>query len=132
MSVKKNLLRISNILLYLLFCALAGTGLLLEYKTPLDEGESTQLFGVPGEDWGELHLWFGIAVVALVGFHIALNWRKTSKIVLGSRLWTSVTTIAVGVIMIVGLLFAPIQGGGKVTNGEGKHHEAAEHEVEDD
>ena len=132
MSVKKNLLRISNILLYLLFCALAGTGLLLEYKTPLDEGESTQLFGVPGEDWGEIHLWLGIVVVALVGFHLALNWRKMSKIVLGGRLWTSVTTIAVGVVMIVGLLLAPIQGGGKVTNGEGKHYEAAEHEVEDD
>jgi hypothetical protein len=34
--------------------------------------------------------------------------------------------------MIVGLLFAPIQGGGMGTNGEEKHHEAAEHEVEDD
>ena len=130
-SVKKNLLRISNILLYLLFCALAETGLLLEYKTPLDEGENTQLFGVPGEDWGEIHLWLGIAVVTLVVFHLALNWKGMSKIVLGGRLWSSVTTIAVGVIMIVGLLFAPIQGG-RVTNGEEKHHAAAEHEVEDD
>ena len=71
-------------------------------------------------------------MVALAGFHSALNWRKMSKIVLGGRLWTSVTTLAVGVVMIVGLLLAPIQGGGKVTNGEGKHYEAAEHEVEDD
>ena len=64
-------------------------------------------------------------------FHLALNWKGMSKIALGGRLWTSVTTIAVGVIMIVGLLFAPIRGG-RVTNGEEKHHAAAEHEVEDD
>jgi hypothetical protein len=128
--MKINLLRISNILLYLLFCGLAGTGLLLEYKTPLDEGESTRLLGISGEDWGEVHLWFGFAVVALVVFHLVLNWKWMSKVVLGGRLWPSVATIAVGVLMIVGLLFAPIQGGENGTISGGMESETHEREEE--
>jgi hypothetical protein len=81
---------------------------------------------------GGIHLHLGIAVVTLVVLHLAVNWKGMSKIVLGSRRRLSVTAIAVGVFIIVGLLFAPIQGGGKGTNGEEEHHEAAEHEVEDD
>ena len=77
-------------------------------------------------------MWFGFAVVALLGFHLALNWRKMTKVVLGGRLWKSMTTIAVGIVMIFGLLFVPIHGGGKVTKGEQEHYEAAEHEEEDD
>ena len=130
--MKKNFLRISNVFLYFLFCALAGTGLLLEFKTPLDEGKNSQLFGVRGEAWGEIHLWFGIAVVALVVFHLVLNWKVMSKVVLGGRLWISTTTIAVGVIMILGMLFAPIQGGEKEAHGKAKQHEAGEKEEEDD
>ena len=41
-------------------------------------------------------------------------------------------TIAVGVLMIVGLLFAPIQGGEKDRNGDGKQYETDEQEEEDD
>jgi hypothetical protein len=107
--MNRKLVRISDLFLYFVFCALAGTGLVLEWKAPLDEGEGTLLLGLRGEDWGEIHLWFGIAMVALVVFHLALNWRRVSKAVLGGRRWISVTVIALGVLMTVGLLFAPTQ-----------------------
>jgi hypothetical protein len=105
--MNRKLARISVLFLHLVLCALAGTGFVLEWKTPLDEGESSLLLGIHGEDWGEIHLWFGIAMVALVMFHLALNWRRVSKADLGGRRWISVTVIAIGVLMTVGLLFAP-------------------------
>lgn len=130
--MKTSLLRINNFLLYVVFCALAGTGLLLEYKTPLDEGENVKVFGISGEDWGEMHLWLGIAAVAFVVLHLMLNWRWMSKVIFGGRVWTSLAAIAVGVTMIIGLLFAPIQGSEKDRYGESKQYATEEHEEEDD
>jgi hypothetical protein len=66
------IVRIVNLVLYFFLSALAGTGLLLEFKTPLDEGDKHSCVRQAGEDWGEIHLWLGIATIILV---VRNGWR---------------------------------------------------------
>jgi hypothetical protein len=53
--MKKHANMILNAVLYLCFCGLAGTGLLLEFR--LCEDSHGSVWGIAAEDWGDIHEW---------------------------------------------------------------------------
>jgi hypothetical protein len=54
MNTKSLLLSLTNVALYLVTCALIGTGLLLELRMDEEDG-AARLFGMGQDDWGEIH-----------------------------------------------------------------------------
>lgn len=59
------------------FAALAGTGFLLEWGFPHGRpsgGGAWTWLGLGRHGWGELHLWFALASVAVVVAHVVLHW----------------------------------------------------------
>lgn len=71
---------------FISFLGLVATGCILEYVLPPGSGGRGWRGGAGGEerlrsfwslgrhDWGELHFWFGVALVVLVVIHIVLHW----------------------------------------------------------
>lgn len=73
MTTKAWLLPSANAALYLTFCALAGTGLLLEVRLD-DEDGPVRILGLGRDDWGEIHIVVAIVFAALSVLHFVLNW----------------------------------------------------------
>jgi len=84
---RKNL--IVDVFAYLGFVLLIGTGLILEYIVPHGSGRVagrgtgpasgekliTTLWGMTGEQWGEIHFWIAVGMLIVLAFHLILHWK---------------------------------------------------------
>ena len=84
---KKNL--VIDLLSYICFVLLLGTGLILKYILPHGSGRPvgrgtgrasgekliTTLWGMTTEEWGQVHFWLAAAILVLMVLHLVLHWR---------------------------------------------------------
>lgn len=104
------------------------TGLTLEYVLPRGQGGG-RLWGASRHDWGELHFYFGLGMIAVVFTHVLMHWEWVTamtrrlfgpgpgKVKLVNRLILgAVTTVLVAGVMGGTLWYASTQvtpGGGE-------------------
>lgn len=103
-------IRILNYLLYLSFCSMTGTGLLLALRMPRGQGnQGTQLFGLNRHAWSDWHTWLGYAFMALIILHLLLHakwlWMVASK----KSSLKIVFSLLLGLLLILILLIAPLK-----------------------
>jgi len=86
-KLKKNI--IVDVLSYLGFVLLLGTGLILEYIVPHGSGRVagrgtgpasgekliTTLWGMTRVQWGEVHFWIAVGMLVVLAFHLILHWK---------------------------------------------------------
>lgn len=104
--------RILNLALYLIFCAMLGTGLLIAYKLPprvRGGGGRLTVLDLNRHEWGDIHLWMSYAFVFLVVAHLAMNWKWLVKVAVRLRMWKLVLGLAVGVLLVGGVLLLPVK-----------------------
>jgi phosphoglycerol transferase MdoB-like AlkP superfamily enzyme len=104
MITKAWLLSAANAALYLAFCALAGTGLLLEVRLD-DEDGPARVLGMGLDDWSEIHITAAIVFAALSFLHLALNWswiKAACRKSLPAKL-----VLAAGAVLVAALLLWP-------------------------
>jgi hypothetical protein len=108
MNTKWLLLSLTNVALYLVTCALIGTGLLLELRMD-EEDRAARLFGMGQDDWGEIHIVVAITFVALAVLHLVQNWAwiKTAF----SRSKPAIGVLIAGLVLVAGLLLWPTTSG---------------------
>jgi fucose permease len=104
MITKAWLLSAANAALYLAFCALAGTGLLLEVRLD-DEDGPARVLGMGLDDWSEIHISVALVFAALSSLHLALNWPWIKAACRKSLLATMV--LAAGAVLVAALLLWP-------------------------
>lgn len=114
--MKAWLLKISNGVLYLVLCVLAGTGLLLELR--LDDRHGGGILGLSKEDWGEFHFVLALVFLAIMVVHLILNWNWIATMLKGKGRKSIVLTGVTGLVLMLGILLAPSAGGGEHQNAE--------------
>lgn len=64
-----------DLLLFFLFCLLAGTGLLLQYRLVpgYQGGKGLTLLGWSRHDWGTFHFWTAISLIPVLATHLYFN-----------------------------------------------------------
>ncbi|RIL01677.1 MAG: hypothetical protein DCC71_17320 [Proteobacteria bacterium] len=106
------------------FVLLTSTGVLLRWTLPPGSGRRTTVFGLDRHEWGTLHFWMAIALLAALSLHLALHWRFIANVVRGRARTGSWKRAAIGVFGLIALLalalapfFAPVEesarGGGE-------------------
>jgi len=101
-------------LLAILFLAIAFIGILMGFFIPKGEeapGYEKVLWGLQRHAWGDLHLYFSLAFVALVIVHLALHWDWL-KANASRRLPRS---LIAWVVMVLIAAAAPIAIGARLT-----------------
>lgn len=63
----------------LLFAAMVATGLILAYVLPPGSGGGGNrgallLWGCGRHDWGDVHFWIAVGLIAVLTLHVALHW----------------------------------------------------------
>jgi hypothetical protein len=78
-----------DVLLYVGFVLLSGTGLILQYILPHGSGRIQGsgigrgagqkvvifLWGLTREQWGQIHFWIAVGILAVMLLHLILHWR---------------------------------------------------------
>lgn len=105
---------------------LGSTGILLEYLLPLGSGglgQSTEgrgasrpvtvLWGLSRHEWGAIHFWIALALLAILALHLFLHWRWIYGVVRGRQTNASGTRLVIGAVALLALIAlagAPLLG----------------------
>jgi len=102
--------RVLNLLLYLSFCTLVGTGLLMAFRLIPGSrgGQGLEVLGWSRHDWGDLHTWISYLFIALVALHMVINWTWLAKVAAKGHLWRVAIGLIVGLSIIAAFLLLPI------------------------
>ena len=102
--------RILNFLLWLSFCAMSGTGLLLAFRLPPGSqgGQGLTALGWDRHEWGNVHTWISYFFMAAILLHLALHWRWLWQIAARKRSWPMWVGIGSGLFLMLLLIFQPI------------------------
>ena len=97
-------------LLWLLFCLLSGTGLLLAYRLPPGSrgGRGLSALGWTRHEWGDLHYWISLAFLLLIVIHMALHWRWFWQIASKRRAWPLLAGMGGGLALMIGVVCFPV------------------------
>lgn len=110
-GIKNPLLRTLNLLLYLSLCAMAGTGLLLQWRLPPGSqgGKGLSSLGLDRHAWGDIHFWIGFAFIIGCLLHLAIHWRWLTQIAAKARKSMLATGLLTGATIIAFFLFIPVE-----------------------
>ena len=124
-SPRTFLPRLLNALLWLVFCSMAGTGLLLAFRLPAGSrgGRGLSALGLSRHEWGDFHTWLSYAFLALTFTHLALHWRWFWHIAARKRRWPLVLGLGAGIALLLALALQPVSS--QRTSNEAPHHERA-------
>ena len=105
--------QILNLLLYLSFCTLTGTGLLLAFRLPpgYKGGHGLRALGWNRHDFADLHTWAALLFVTLITLHMAINWAWLVKCAASGRLWRLFLGLGIGIALIAVVFALPIVRG---------------------
>lgn len=74
--MNKTLLNIViDLLSALLFVGMIATGYLLRYPLPPGSNKSLTLWGLGRHQWGDVHFWISLALLAAMLCHLVLHWN---------------------------------------------------------
>lgn len=59
----------------LLFLGMIATGYLLRYPLPPGSNKSHSLWGLTRHQWGDIHFWISLGLLAVLLVHLALHWN---------------------------------------------------------
>ncbi len=112
--MRRNVLHFTvDVVLFLSVLGLMLTGLLIAFVLPPGQG-GAKVWGWTRHDWGDVHFWIAIVMLATVVLHVILNWGWVCNVAvrLTNRRATPPTgwrRNAAGLVL-VGLLVAVVAG----------------------
>lgn len=95
------------------FVLLAGTGVLMRYVLPPGTGHFLTLWGLDRHEWGVIHFWIAVALLAALALHLLLHWRWVVAMIRGRPTESSGVRVAlaiVGILGLIGLALSPFFG----------------------
>lgn len=103
--------RCLNLLLYLEFCVLTGIGLMLGFRlSPGSEGgRGLTVLDMGRHDWGDIHLWVGIAFIATVVAHLLMHWKWLRNVGARLRAWPLWGGLLAGVAIVLAFILLPVE-----------------------
>jgi hypothetical protein len=116
--------RCLNLLLWLSFCAMGGTGLLLAFRMPPGSrgGRGLEALGLGRHEWGNWHTWISYVFMATIVWHLALHWRWLWQIAGRKRAWPILAGFGLGLLLLLFLTFQPVHSRNEHDGSPGKHH----------
>jgi hypothetical protein len=118
--------KVIDLSLYLVACAIVGTGLLLAYRLP-HGGESTEravFLGYGRHEWGDIHLWLAYGAILLGIVHLVLNRQWLLKVAAAKRMWRLIAGVLCGVLIVAAFLVLPLDRSERSGRGIQRHETA--------
>jgi hypothetical protein len=103
--------KVIDLALYLIACALTGTGLLLAHRLPHGQGYAGRMLflGYDRHEWGEIHTWLAYVGIFLAVVHLLLNWQWLLKVAASKQVWRLAVGVLTGLLVVGAFLLLPIK-----------------------
>jgi hypothetical protein len=115
------------------FVLLTTSGVLMRYVLPPGSGHFTMVWGLDRHEWGSLHFWLAIVLLAALTLHVYLHWRWIVTVVRGRPREGSGARIGLGIVGLLALLalalapfVSPVERTGTNLRPRGPHSEEME------
>lgn len=117
----KTIRSVTDIVMFVTICFLAGTGLLIRYRLVpgFMGGRGLTALGLSRHEWGAYHLWAAYLLLFLVLVHMALNFAFIKNVIALKRTWIVIGFGLAGLAIIFGILFLPLKRTGTDEHGQG-------------
>ncbi len=92
-----------------LLVMLAATGFLIYFVLPAGMGHGQAVWGMTRHDWGDVHFWLAVGLLAMIGLHLAMHWRWVWFMIKGSGRHAGLRLAAAVLVLLVllGLAVSP-------------------------
>jgi hypothetical protein len=103
--------KVIDLALYVVACALTGTGLLLAYRLPHGGGHTGRILflGYGRHAWGEIHTWLAYVAISLAVVHLLLNWQWLVKVAASKKVWRLAAGVLTGLLIVGAFFLLPIE-----------------------
>ncbi|VGO19932.1 DUF4405 domain-containing protein [Pontiella sulfatireligans] len=121
--MKKTAARIvTDILMFILMCFLAGTGLLIHYRlVPGNRGgHGLEMLGLTRHEWGAYHLWAAYLLLFCVLVHLVLNYAFIRNVIAAGKPWIMAVLGLMGLLITLLFLLMPVERTDDDTKGRGR------------
>lgn len=105
---------------------LLSTGLLIWLRLPAGSGHGLTVWSLDRHEWGDIHAWIAMAMVATLLVHLALHWKWIVCVVSGQDAATKRRRQLTGLVLLGAVLFtaaspfiAPIDARQATVRGQG-------------
>lgn len=114
--------RVLDFLLWLAFCLMLATGLIVRYRLPPRSrgGAGLAIWGWSRHDWGDLHTWLGYAVCVMVVLHLVLHWQWLCRCLVPRWKWPVVVGLLAGVLLALSAWVLPVERSGEGDQGQAR------------
>lgn len=114
--------RILNLTLWLNICLIAGSAGALALRLPHGPGaRGLELWGWTRQEWGDFHLWAGVAFLILIVAHLVMAWPWLKNAAAKRHLWPIIGGLSGGIAIALILAFGPVrQSEGQIGIGQGQ------------
>lgn len=109
--MRKSLNRALNLGLYLSFCLLTATGLLLAFRLPPGSrgGRGLSFLAMDRHDWADVHTWISYGFIVLIVIHLIMHYQWLLKIAGGDKRWRLWTGLAAGLGIVLLVFILPVE-----------------------
>lgn len=83
---------------------IAATGLLIRYTLPPGQGHGRTVLGLTRHEWGGIHFWIAVLLLALLVIHLVLHWKWIVTMIRGKVADTAPRRVRIGVAVAAILL----------------------------
>ena len=102
---RKTLNAVVDALAFAGFVLLAASGVLMRWSLPPGSGHRTTIWGLDRHDWGAVHFWIAVALLAALVVHLLLHWKWIAAVASrGGVHEPSGLRVALGVVGLAGLI----------------------------
>lgn len=95
---------------FLAMALLASTGFVVKYALPSGSGHSRTLWGMTRHEWGGVHFWLAVVLLAMMLLHLLLHWHWVLNMIKGPSPETArprMIAALVLLLVVAGLVAAP-------------------------
>ncbi len=111
------------------FVLLVATGVLMRWTLPPGSGRHLTVWGLGRHEWGVVHFWVSVALLAALAAHVALHWRWIVAVARrGDDHEVSRVRVALGLVALAALLalamapfLSPVERGARHGGPPGRH-----------
>jgi hypothetical protein len=120
-------------LAFTVFVLLTASGVLMRYVLPPGSGRFTTVWGLDRHEWGSIHFWIAIGLLAVLALHVFLHWRWIVNVAKRRPREGSGARLSLGVVGLVALLalaiapfLSPVERDGGEIRAPGRHSPGVE------
>jgi len=95
---------------------MTATGVVLRFLLPPGSGHRSRIWGLDRHDWGGVHYWTAVVLLAALSVHVLLHWKWIVHTVRGQGRERSGIRLALGLVGLVAILalaaaplFSPVE-----------------------